>query len=218
MTSAVKRLKDDLRDSPSPAPLAGELAAALRAFTVTRGRGSSLTRLTLNALALRTILGPMPQITTFLTFKDQAEEAARFYTSIFPNSRITQITHYPDLGPEFPYKAGTVMTVAFTLDGREFVALNGGPHFVFSQGISIAVTCDTQQEVDRYWNRLLEGGGQGVACGWLTDRFGVSWQIDPRNLIEAISDPDPVKVKKAMTAMMTMVKIDAEQIDRAIAQ
>ncbi|HEX2114206.1 MAG TPA: VOC family protein [Alphaproteobacteria bacterium] len=159
----------------------------------------------------------MSNIITFLTFNNQAEEAARFYTSIFPNSRITQITHYPDLGPEFPFKAGTVMTVAFTLDGREFVALNGGPQFTFSQGFSISVQCDTQEEVDRYWNRLLEGGGRGVACGWLTDRFGVSWQITPTILMQAISDPDPVKVKKAMSAMMTMVKIDAEQIKRAIA-
>lgn len=160
----------------------------------------------------------MPHITTFLTFKDQAEEAARFYTSIFPNSRITQVTHYPDLGPQFPFKPGTVMTVAFTLDGREFVALNGGPNFTFSQGVSISVTCDTQDEIDRYWNKLLEGGGKGIACGWLTDRFGLSWQINPKNLIDAISDPDPVKVQKAMTSMMTMVKIDTAQIQRALAE
>lgn len=160
----------------------------------------------------------MPQITTFLTFNDQAEEAARFYTSIFPNSRITQVTHYPDLGPQFPFKAGTVMTVAFTLDGREFVALNGGPQFTFSQGISISVQCDSQAEVDRYWSALLEGGGKEVACGWLTDRFGVSWQITPKILMEAVTDPDPSNAKKAMNAMMTMVKIDAEQIRRAVAE
>ena len=157
----------------------------------------------------------MPSITTFLTFNDQAEVAARFYTSIFPNSRITQVTHYPDL-PGLP-PAGSVMTVSFELDGREFVALNGGPSFTFSQGISISVVCDTQPEVDHYWNRLLEGGGQPVACGWLTDKFGVSWQINPTILMQSISDPDPVKAKKAMAAMMTMVKIDAEQIKRAVA-
>lgn len=158
----------------------------------------------------------MPHITTFLTFNNQAEEAARFYTSTFPNSRITQVTHYPDL-PGLP-PAGSVMTVSFELDGREFVALNGGPSFTFSQGISISVLCDSQEEVDHYWNRLLSGGGQPKACGWLTDKFGVSWQIDPKSLIEAISDPDPVKVKKAMSAMITMVKIDVERIKRAIAE
>ena len=160
----------------------------------------------------------MPNITTFLTFNNQAEEAARFYTSIFPNSRITQITHYPDLGPQFPFKAGSVMTVSFTLDGREFVALNGGPQFTFSQGFSISVECDTQAEVDRYWDALTAGGGQPVACGWLTDKFGVSWQINPKILMEMVSDPDPVKAKKAMDAMMTMVKIDSEQLKRAWAE
>ncbi len=125
----------------------------------------------------------------------QAEEAARFYTSIFPSSRILQVTHYPDLGPDFPFPAGTVMTVAFELDGREFVALNGGPQFSFSQGISISVQCDTQEEVDRYWDRLLEGGTP-QACGWLTDRFGVSWQINPKLLMELISDPDRAKAKR----------------------
>lgn len=165
----------------------------------------------------------MPQITTFLTYNNQAEEAARFYTSIFPNSRITQVTRYPDLGPGpggpnsgLP-PAGSVMTVAFELDGREFVALNGGPQFSFSQGISISVQCDTQQEVDRYWDRLLEGGTP-QACGWLTDRFGVSWQINPTILMELISDPDPAKAQKAMAAMMGMVKIDIDELKRAVGE
>ncbi len=158
----------------------------------------------------------MPEITTFLTFNDQAEEAARFYTSIFPNSRISQITRYPELGEGFPIAAGTVMTVTFELDGRPFVALNGGPNFAFSQGISISVLCDTQEEVDRYWEGLLAGGGKPVACGWLTDRFGVSWQINPKLLIELISDPDPERAKKAMTAMMGMVKIDSDELERAV--
>ena len=159
----------------------------------------------------------MPEITTFLTFNNQAEEAARFYTSIFPNSRITQTTHYPDLGPKFPFEPGTVMTVSFTLDGREFVALNGGPQFTFSQGISISVQCQTQDEVDRYWARFSEGGTP-VACGWITDKFGVSWQINPVLLTQMISDPDPKKVQKAMTAMITMVKIDSEQLKKALAE
>ncbi len=159
----------------------------------------------------------MPQITTFLTFNDKAEEAARFYTSIFPNSKITRIARYPDFGPNSPFKTGGVMTVEFTLDGRAFTALNGGPQFAFSQGISIAVLCDTQAQVDEYWNKFVAAGGTPVACGWITDHFGVSWQIDPKLLIDMISDPDPVKARKAMQAMMTMVKIDTEQLKRAVA-
>jgi len=159
----------------------------------------------------------MPQISTFLTFNNQAEEAARFYTSIFPNSKITRLTHYPDLGPKSPFKTGGVMTVEFTLDGRAFTALNGGPQFTFTQGISIAVLCDTQQQVDEYWDRFVAAGATPVACGWITDHFGVSWQIDPKALIEMIADPDPAKVGKAMRAMMTMVKIDSEQLNRAMA-
>lgn len=158
----------------------------------------------------------MPSITTFLTFKDQAEAAARFYTSVIPNSAITRINRYPDCGPDAMFKAGEVMTVEFTLDGREFTALNGGPHFTFSQGMSIAVVCDTQAQVDEIWDKFVAAGGTPVACGWLTDHFGVSWQIDPRLLIDLITDPDPIKAGKAMNAMMQMVKIDSEAIERAI--
>ena len=158
----------------------------------------------------------MPQISTFLTFNDQAEEAARFYTSVFPNSKITRIAHYPDLGPQSPFKTGGVMTVEFTLDGRAFTALNGGPQFAFSQGISISVICDTQQQVDEYWDKFVAAGGSPVACGWIKDHFGVSWQIDPKLLIDMINDPDPVKAGKAMQAMMGMVKIDSEQLKRAV--
>ena len=158
----------------------------------------------------------MPQITTFLTFNDQAEDAARFYTSVFPNSKITRITRYPDLGPGAPFKVGGVMTVDFTLDGREFTALNAGPQFTFTNAISIAVVCDTQQQVDEYWNKFLSAGGTPVACGWITDHFGVSWQIDPKVLIDLIGDPDPVKAGKAMQAMMGMVKIDGPAIKRAV--
>lgn len=159
----------------------------------------------------------MPQISTFLTFNTQAEDAARFYTSIFPNSKITRITRYPDLGPGAPFRAGGVMTVDFTLDGRAFTALNGGPQFTFTQGFSISVLCDTQRQVDEYWDKFVKAGGKPVACGWITDHFGVSWQIDPKLLIELITDPDPAKAGKAMRAMMTMVKIDSEQLVRAVA-
>ncbi len=158
----------------------------------------------------------MLQITTFLTFDHQAEEAARFYTSIFPNSKIERITRYPDLGAQSPFKTGGVMTVEFTLDGRSFTALNAGPQFTFSQGISIAVLCDTQQQVDEYWGKFVAAGGTPVACGWITDHFGVSWQIDPKLLIELIAGPDPIKAGKAMQAMMGMVKIDCEQLKRAV--
>ncbi len=160
----------------------------------------------------------MPQINTFLTFNNQAEEAARFYTSIFPNSKITRVTRYPDLGPRSPFKAGSVMTVDFTLDGRAFTALNGGPQFTFSQGFSIAVVCETQQQVDEYWGKFVAAGGTPVACGWITDHFGVSWQIDPKLLIDLVSSPDPARAGKAMRAMMTMVKIDSEQLKRAMAE
>ncbi|HUN81169.1 MAG TPA: VOC family protein [Phycisphaerae bacterium] len=159
----------------------------------------------------------MPQINTFLTFNNQAEEAARFYTSVFPNSKITRVTRYPDLGPQFPFKAGSVMTVDFTLDGRPFTALNGGPSFTFSQGMSVAVLCETQQQVDEYWDKFVKAGGKPVACGWITDHFGVSWQIDPKLLIDLISDPDPVKAGRAMQSMMSMVKIDSDQLKRAVA-
>lgn len=160
----------------------------------------------------------MPDISTFLTFNDQAEEAVRFYVSIFPNSRIKRITHYPDLGPRSPFKAGSVMTVEFTLDGRDFTALNGGPQFAFTPGISIAVLCDTQQQVDEYWEKFLAAGGTPVACGWITDHFGVSWQIDPKVLIDMITDSDPIKASKAMQAMMKMIKIDGEQLKLAWAK
>src|SRR5436190_18411687 len=142
----------------------------------------------------------MPSITTFLTFNTQAEDAAKFYTSIFPNSKITKVSHFPDI-PWAPFKAGSVMTVEFTLEGREFIALNGGPSFTPSQAFSICVQSDTQAEVDCYWHRLLEGGGKPSACGWLTDKFGVSWQIDPKILMQLVTDPNPEKAKKAMSAM-----------------
>jgi predicted 3-demethylubiquinone-9 3-methyltransferase (glyoxalase superfamily) len=155
----------------------------------------------------------MPQISTFLTFHTQAEEAARFYVSVFPNSKITRVTRYPDLGPQSPFVTESVMTVEFTLNGREFTALNGGPHFAgFTQAMSIAVICETQQQVDDYWEKFVAAGGKPLACGWITDHFGVSWQIDPKVLIDMITDPDPVKAGKAMVAMMSMVKIESDKL------
>ena len=137
----------------------------------------------------------MPRITPNLWFDTEAEEAAEFYCSIFPNSKITRISHYPDVGPNAPFKAGSVMMVEFTLLGREFVALNGGasPDFAFTQGISISVVCETQQQVDEYWDKFVAAGGKPAACGWINDHFGVAWQIDPKILIDMITDRDPAK-------------------------
>jgi predicted 3-demethylubiquinone-9 3-methyltransferase (glyoxalase superfamily) len=153
----------------------------------------------------------MKKITTFLTFKDQAEEAVKLYTSVFKNSRILSSTRYGDAGPA---AKGGLMTANFELDGQEFVALNGGPSFEFSQGISLLVDCETQAEVDEYWEKLSAGGEKGP-CGWLTDRFGVSWQVVPRVLSEMLSDRDPAKSGRVMKAMLQMSKIDIAQLERA---
>lgn len=153
----------------------------------------------------------MQKITTFLTYSDQAEEAAEFYVSVFPNSRIRNVTHYGAAGPG---AEGSVMTVEFELDGQEFIALNGGPHFTFTDGISLSVDCPTQDEIDRYWEKLSEGGQKRV-CGWLTDRFGVSWQVNPRLLGEMLADPDPERSKRVMEAMMDMTKIEIGGLKRA---
>jgi predicted 3-demethylubiquinone-9 3-methyltransferase (glyoxalase superfamily) len=153
----------------------------------------------------------MKKITTFLTFKDQAEEAVKLYTSIFKNSRILSTSRYGDAGPE---AKGSLMTANFELDGQEFVALNGGPSFEFSQGISLLVDCQTQEEVDMFWEELSEGGSKG-RCGWLTDRFGVSWQVVPRVLTELLSDPDTEKAGRVMKAMLQMSKIDIAELKQA---
>ena len=153
----------------------------------------------------------MPTITTFLTFNDRAEEAVNFYTSVFSNSRIVSTTRYGDSGPG---PKGSLMTATFELEGQEFIALNGGPSFSFSQGISVLVSCETQDEVDELWERLSEGGEQGP-CGWLTDKFGLSWQVVPRLLGELISDPDPVKSQRVMEAMLQMSKIEIEPLKQA---
>ena len=146
----------------------------------------------------------MPGIAPMLWFDTQAEEAARFYTSVFPNSKITDVSHY---GEGMPMPAGTVLTVAFELDGEPFTALNGGPVFTFSEAVSFVIDCKDQDEVDHYWATLSEGGEEGQ-CGWLKDRYGLSWQVVPTELPSLIGDPDPGRASRAMQAMMQMRKLD----------
>jgi predicted 3-demethylubiquinone-9 3-methyltransferase (glyoxalase superfamily) len=153
----------------------------------------------------------MQKITPFLWFDHQAEEAAKFYTSIFKNSKITGISRY---GEGSPGPADSVMTVSFQLDGQEFTALNGGPLFSFTEAISLYVNCETQAEVDDLWEKLTDGG-QESQCGWLKDRYGVSWQIVPSALSRYIGDPDPAKARRAMEAMLKMKKIDLAVLQRA---
>jgi predicted 3-demethylubiquinone-9 3-methyltransferase (glyoxalase superfamily) len=155
----------------------------------------------------------MNEITPCLWFDTEGEDAARFYTSVFPNSRITEIARFGSAGPR---DEGTVMTVAFELDGRKFTALNGGPDYSFSEAISFQVPCESQEEVDGYWSRLGEGGEEGP-CGWLKDRFGVSWQIFPTRLPELLADPDREKSQRVMAAMLKMRKIDVEELELAAA-
>ena len=154
----------------------------------------------------------MQKISTCLWFNGQAEQAARFYTSIFKNSRIGEISYY---GPNTPGTEGSVLTVAFQIEGQDFMALNGGPDFQFTPAISFVVDCHSQEEVDTYWERLLKGGGHPDQCGWLVDRFGVSWQIVPSVLNELLSDPDPVKANRVMQAMLQMVKLDIAALEQA---
>ena len=154
----------------------------------------------------------MQKITPFLWFDTQAEEAARFYTSVFPDSSIDEISRYGESGPG---PAGSVMVVSFTLVGQRYTALNGGPHFAFNQAVSFVVNCESQEEVDRYWDALLADGGKPIQCGWLTDKFGLPWQITPTVLVELLSDPDAAKSQRVMKAMMEMVKIDIPTLQRA---
>jgi predicted 3-demethylubiquinone-9 3-methyltransferase (glyoxalase superfamily) len=153
-------------------------------------------------------------ITPFLWFDTEAEEAAQLYTSLFPNSRITDVTHYGESGPRDP---GLVMTVAFELDGTRFLALNGGPQFRFTEAVSFVVDCADQTEVDRYWDALTANGGEESACGWLKDRFGLSWQIVPRRLRELMTDPDGDKVQRVVAAMLTMKKLEVAELEAAAA-
>jgi predicted 3-demethylubiquinone-9 3-methyltransferase (glyoxalase superfamily) len=153
----------------------------------------------------------MQKITPCLWFDTEGEDAARFYTSVFPNSRILDVARYGSAGPR---PEGTVMTVKFELDGQEFVALNGGPEFTFSEAISFQVSCKDQDEVDDYWSKLSEGGEEGP-CGWLKDRFGLSWQIVPTRLTELLDDPDREKSQRVMAAMLNMKKIEIDELERA---
>jgi predicted 3-demethylubiquinone-9 3-methyltransferase (glyoxalase superfamily) len=146
-----------------------------------------------------------------LWFDTEAEEAADFYTSVFKNSRIVNIAHYTEAGPR---EAGTVMTVEFELDGERFVGINGGPQFTFSEAVSFQVTCEDQAEIDYYWERLTQGGEEGP-CGWLKDKFGLSWQVVPGGMDEMFSDPDPKRAQRAMQAMFDMTKIDVAALQAA---
>jgi predicted 3-demethylubiquinone-9 3-methyltransferase (glyoxalase superfamily) len=152
------------------------------------------------------------KITPNLWFDTEAEEAAEFYTSVFPNSRIVSVAHYTEAGPR---EAGMVMVVEFELEGQRFAGINGGPEFKFDEAVSFQVTCEDQDEVDYYWEKLLSGGGEESQCGWLRDRFGVSWQVTPDGMDELFSDPDPTKAERAMRAMLGMRKLDIAALREA---
>lgn len=154
----------------------------------------------------------MQKITPFLWFDGNAEEAVNLYTSIFKNSKIEALTRY---GAGGPGPEGTVMTATFQLDGQKFMALNGGPHYTFSPAISFVINCETQEEVDWFWEKLTEGGGEAVQCGWLRDKFGVSWQVVPTVLGELMTDKDAQKAQRVLEAMLQMVKIDIATLKRA---
>jgi len=153
----------------------------------------------------------MSEVTPFLWYDGNAEEAIRYYVSVIPDSQITGITHY---GPGMPYPEGSVMTVAFTLAGRPFTALNGGPEYPFTEAISLAVSATDQAEVDRLWDALTDGGQPGP-CGWLKDRWGLSWQVVPNGLVELLSDPDSLRSAAAAQAMLSMGKLDIAAIRAA---
>ena len=158
-------------------------------------------------------MATLKKITPCLWFDSDGEEAAAFYTGIFENSRILHVSHYGSAGPR---PEGRVMTVNFELDGQEFVALNGGPEFTFDEAISFQVNCESQEEVDRFWTKLSDGGSEGP-CGWLKDKFGVSWQIVPTVLPELLLDPDREKAQRVMAAMLQMKKIEIDELERAAA-
>ena len=160
----------------------------------------------------------MQKITPFLWFDDQAEEAAKFYTSVFKNSKVGKSTRYGEAAEKAAGRpAGSVMTVEFELEGQKFTALNGGPVFKFNESISFVVNCDTQEEVDYFWEKLSADGGQESECGWLKDKFGVSWQVVPTVLIEMLQDKDSEKSERVMKAMLQMQKIDIKKLNAAYA-
>ena len=151
------------------------------------------------------------KVTPFLWFDHQAEEAANFYVSLFPDSKILSVTRYPEGGPAPP---GTVMIVEFELAGQPLIALNGGPHYKLTEAFSLSIDCDDQTEVDFFWEKLSQGG-EPSRCGWLKDRYGLSWQVVPRVLVQLLSDPDPEKQKRVTLAMMQMVKLDIAKLEAA---
>ena len=154
---------------------------------------------------------PQHKIVPNLWFDTEAEDAAEFYITVFKDSRIVNLTHYTDAGPR---QAGTVMTVEFELDGQRFVGINGGPQFTFSEAVSFQITCEDQDEVDYYWERLSEGGSEGP-CGWLKDRYGLSWQVVPEGMVELFDDADPARAQRAMQAMLKMRKLDVAALQAA---
>jgi predicted 3-demethylubiquinone-9 3-methyltransferase (glyoxalase superfamily) len=155
----------------------------------------------------------MQRITPFLWFDHEAEEAANFYVSVFKNSKVKEISHYT--GEEPSGEKGSVLTVAFELDGQEFVALNGGPKFKFTEAVSFVVNCETQEEIDYYWEKLTADGGEEVQCGWLADKFGLSWQVVPAKIREWMTDRDPARSQRLMHAVMQMKKLDMAAMQRA---
>jgi predicted 3-demethylubiquinone-9 3-methyltransferase (glyoxalase superfamily) len=159
----------------------------------------------------------LQKISPFLWFDNQAEEAARYYTGIFGNSSITAITHYGEAGKEIHGRApGSVMTVAFELEGQSFTALNGGPAFAFSPAVSFVINCETQDEIDYYWDKLSAGGDPHARqCGWLADKYGLSWQVVPQLMVDLMTDEDRARADRVMTAMLAMQKIDLETLKRA---
>ena len=159
----------------------------------------------------------MQKITPFLWFDNQAEEAVNFYTSVFKNSKMGKVSRYDEASSKASGRpAGSLMTASFQLDGQEFIALNGGPHFKFTEAVSFVVNCETQEEVDYYWDKLTEGGQESV-CGWLKDKFGLSWQVVPTALSKFLSNPDPQKSQKVMQAMLQMKKIIIADLEKAAA-
>ena len=155
----------------------------------------------------------MQKIIPNLWFDTEAEEAAEFYCSVFKNSRIVSIARYTEAGPR---EAGMVMTVEFELDGERFIGINGGPEFTFSEAVSFLITCADQEEIDYFWDKLSEGGQEGP-CGWLKDRYGLSWQVVPQGMDELFSDPDPERARRAMDAMLKMGKLDIAALEKAAA-
>jgi predicted 3-demethylubiquinone-9 3-methyltransferase (glyoxalase superfamily) len=154
----------------------------------------------------------MPKITPNLWFDDNGLEAAEWYVSIFPNSQVNEVTYYPEAAGD---QAGTVLTVNFSLDGQPYTILNGGPQFTFDEAISFLIDCKDQDEVDFYWEKLVEGGGEHSQCGWLKDRYGLSWQVVPAGWEEMFTDPDPDRVARAFAAMMQMSKLDKAALEAA---